>query len=115
MVNNDFITYNNNIISFIGYRTPKNRNLPKSIQVPDLYNETAYISVFPYEENFIEASANYIDEGSGFETEVPFVNYSVCCAKGIFEGCKTLRINFYNNGDPPGFSNLGPVRIVEIF
>jgi hypothetical protein len=114
MVQNDFVTFNKNILTFIGYRTPKNGDLAPLLQVPDLYNETLNINIEPYLENFIQATANYIDEGSSFVTTVPFIDYTVSAASGIFEGYKNVRINFYNDGDPPGFTGLGKVRIVTI-
>jgi hypothetical protein len=118
MVNNDFITYNKNILSFVGYRTPRNTSLPLNLQVPDIYNETINISLpganNDYSQDYIQGVANYLDEGTGFETQVSKVDYVVSAASGIFSGYKIIRINFFNNGDPPGFSGLGPVRIVEI-
>jgi len=116
MVESDFVTYNKNMLTFIGYRTPKNPafNSNPTIQVPDLYNETININIEPYENNFIQASANYIDEGSGFETSVPYVDYTVSAASGVFAGFKNIRIIFYNNGNPPGFTGLGKVRKVII-
>ena len=116
MVDNDFVTYNTNILTFIGFRTPKNPDLDSrpDLQVPDLYNETINVNVEPYLENYIQASANYVDSGSSFVTTVPFIDYSVSAASGIFKDCKNLRINFYNDGDPPGYTGLGKVRIVTI-
>jgi hypothetical protein len=114
MTESDFISYNTNIITFVGSRTPENQNLPEEQRVPDIYNETVNISVEPYETNYIQASANYLDTGSGFETERQFVNYGVTTASGIFKGFTNIRINFYNNGNPPGYEGLGPVRIVTI-
>ncbi len=115
MVQNDFVTFNKNMLTFIGYRTPKNLALPAYIQVPDLYNETLSINIEPYLENFIQATANYVDEGSSFVTTVPFIDYTVSAASGIFEGYKNVRINFYNDGNPPGYpGGLGKVRVMTI-
>ena len=114
MTERNFIDYNTNILTFVGSRTPKNPTLPSNLQVPDIYNETVNISIEPYESNYIQASANYLDDGSGFETTVSSVNYTVTAASGIFEGFTNVKIDFFNNGDPPGYKNLGPVRIVTI-
>jgi hypothetical protein len=114
MVEQNFVTYNTNILSFVGYRTPKNIDLDTYLQVPDLYNETININVEPYINNYIQASANYVDSGSSFVTTVPFIDYTVSAASGIFNGCKNIRINFYNDGNPPGYTGLGKVRIVTI-
>jgi hypothetical protein len=116
MTDSTFTNFNTNILTFIGMRTKRNITLPPYCQVPDIYNETLCINIEPYENNFIQAVANYLDEGNGFETSVPYVDYAVTGASGIFEGYKIVRINFYNNGDPPGSNrNLGKVRIVTIF
>jgi len=115
MVNSDYETYNQNIITFVGYRTPRNTSLPSNLQVPDLYNETVSINLYPYStNNYIQASANYVDESGGFETTVPFVDYTVMAASGVFEGYKNFRIRFFNDGNPPGYTGLGPVRIIEL-
>lgn len=114
MVDQDFVTYNTNILTFLGYRTPKNPDLEPDLQVPDLYNETISINVEPYIENYIQATANYIDDGSSFVTTIPFMDYTVSAASGIFSGSKNVRVNFYNDGNPPGHTGLGKVRIVTI-
>jgi len=114
MTQSDYVTYNTNIINFISNRVVQNTTLPQNIQVPDLYNEVVNISILPYENNYIQAAANYVDLGSGIITTIPFVDYSVTTASGIFEGYKTIRILFYNNGNPPGYTGLGPVRLVQL-
>lgn len=115
MTESNFLDYNTNIITFVGSRTPKNTDLPAvNLQVPDIYNETISISIAPYDSNFIQATANYLDPGSGFETQRQFVDYGVTTASGVFKGFTNLRITFYNNGDPPGHVGLGPVRVVTI-
>jgi hypothetical protein len=118
MTERNFIDYNTNILTFVGSRTPKNPTLtptlPPNLQVPDIYNETVNISIEPYESNYIQASANYLDDGSTFETTVSSVNYTVTAASGIFEGFTNVKIDYFNNGNPPGYKNLGPVRIVTI-
>ena len=110
-----FVTYNKNIMTFNAVRTPSNKFLLKEIQVPDLYNETISISVVPYECNFLQAAANYFDPGKSAATTVPYVEYSVTGARGIFSGIRLVKLSIYNNGDPPGYTGLGPVRIVEFF
>ena len=116
MTESDYQTYNSNIITFIGYRTPANPTLPSNMQVPDIYNETVSINMQPYNDNFIQATANYLDTGTGFATTVPFIDYKVSIASGIFSGFTNMRINFYNDGNPPGYpaGGLGKVRIITI-
>ena len=115
MTDSNFVTYNKNIITFAGSRTPTNTDLPQNMRVPDMYNETIDINMYPlYGDNYIQATANYIDTGKDFATTLPYVDYKVSIASGIFKGYKNLRINFYNKGDPPGYTNLGPVRIITI-
>jgi len=114
MTESDYQTYNKNILTIVGYRTPSNTSLPESIRVPSLYNETVSINVEPYGVNFIQATANYIDPGSGFETTLPFVDYKVSIATGIFANLTNFRIIFYNDGNPPGYSGLGQVRKIVI-
>lgn len=116
MTESDFQTYNTNILTFIGYRTPSNEELIPEMRVPDMYNETINVNIEPYDINFIQATANYIDNGSGLATTVPFVDYKVNIATGIFNGFTNMRINFYNDGNPPGFpnGNLGKVRIMTL-
>lgn len=116
MVDSNYITYNNNLLTVSGYRTPRNTSLPLELQVPDIYNETFNISILPYETNYIQAVADYLDPGTSFETTIPYVNYKVTAASGVFSGFTNMRIDFYNNGNPPGYTNqdLGPVRTVTI-
>jgi hypothetical protein len=115
MCESDFVTYNKNIMTFNAIRTPSNESLPETIRLPALYNETISISVVPYDCNFLQAAANYLDPGSGAATTIPYVDYSVTGARGIFSEFTRVRINIYNDGDPPGYTGLGPVRIVEFF
>ena len=105
MTNETYTTYTNDILTFIGYRTPG--DTINGTIIPALYNETLTINSLPYEDNFIQASANYVDEGTSFITEVPFVNYTVTASSGIYAGYKNVKIIFFN--DKPGRQ-----RIVEI-
>jgi hypothetical protein len=84
MTESDYETYNKNILTITGYRTPANATVPSNIRLPDMYNETICINVEPYNDNFIQTTANYIDTGTGFETMVPFIDYKVSLASGIF-------------------------------
>jgi len=50
-----------------------------------------FLSIFKnpfdfFENNFIQASANYIDESYGFITTITFVDYKVQTASGLFKG-----------------------------
>lgn len=105
MTNATYTTYTNDILTFIGYRTPG--ATVNGQKIPALYNETVTINSFPYEDNFIQATANYIDEGTSFITEIPFINYAVSASSGIYAGYKQLRINIFN--DKPGKQ-----RIIQI-
>lgn len=105
MTNATYTTYTNDILSFIGYRTPG--VTINGVQIPALYNETLTINSLPYEDNFIQASANYVDEGTEFITEVPFVNYTISASSGIYAGYKNVKLIFFN--DRPGRQ-----RIVQI-
>jgi hypothetical protein len=70
-----------------------------------------------YDTNYIQAVANYVDNGTEFETTISFVDYKVTTASGIFNGFKNVRVNFYNDGFPPGYTgttSLGPVRVMTI-
>lgn len=99
MTESDYTTYNTNILSFIGYRTPKNTSLSSPVQVPDIYNETLNISIQPYEKNFIQAVADYLDTGTTFETTIPYVDYKVTTASGVFSGFTNVRVEFFNGAN----------------
>jgi hypothetical protein len=107
MNESNFVTYNKNIITFIGNRTPANQDVPADIRVPDIYQETVCISIPEYENNFVQATANYLDSGNTDVTTVPFVDYGITTASGVFLGYKTIRIFFDND------NVLGPVRTVK--
>jgi hypothetical protein len=117
MTESDWLTYNNTILTFQSLRTPTNTSLPAECQVPSIYNETLDITVPPYDKNYLQATANYIDNSSGVATTTPFVEYGITMSGGIFSGYTKIRINFYNDGFPPGYTgttSLGPVRVMEI-
>jgi len=102
----------NDILYFEGYRSRKNIKT----MLPALYHETVCIisphqsgKNLQYQKNesadFIEATSNYVDEGTGFATETPFINYTVTGAGGKYEGYKNINIRF---------NNINKTRIVEI-
>lgn len=95
MSNSTFTSYTTDIISYISSRTPRN----ESLAIPDMYNEVLNINSLPYQDNYIQAAANYPDPGSGLETEVLNTNFSVTAASGIFSDYKNIYIT-YNNIDP---------------
>jgi hypothetical protein len=94
------------ILYFMGCRS---RFDPK-INLPSLYNETLCIisnnttltefeNGIPLYQNknnadFIQAVSNYVDGGETFATEIPFINYTVTGASGIYEGYKNVNITF---------------------
>lgn len=95
MTNESYTTNTNDILTFVGYRTPG--VTINGTSIPPLYNETLTITSLPYEDNFIQATANYIDNGSSFASEVPFINYSVTGSSGIYAGYNNVKIVIYNN------------------
>jgi len=94
MCNKNYSTNNSDIITFVGYRTPAN----EAVGFPQLYKEIVSINSKPYQNNFIEAVANYVDNGNGFATAINFVNYTVTAASGKFKGFTNIRINYNSNG-----------------
>ena len=91
---------NNDVICFIGYRTPSTDLGVYSIY--SLYNETTIIQT---ETGYISAAAIYNDGGSGFATELDHVEYAVTAATGEFVGAQILTIYF---------DNVKKTRIVKI-
>lgn len=100
MCRRNYITPTTDILSFEGHRTPGNDT------IPSLYKETLTINSVPYNFNFIIASANYVDEGNGFETTTPFIDYTVLGSSGIYKGYTRIRIIF---------DNVNHTRILKIF
>ena len=108
MVDSDFVTPNKNIITFVSMRTPE--NLP--VFDNNMYNETVCINVGS---SFIQGVSNYVDNNNTFETIIPYVDYSVTTASGIFKNFNNIRINYYNNKNPlKGFEGYGPIRTVVL-
>ena len=92
---------NKDIISFTGYRTPATNLGDYSIY--SLYNETLTIQT---KTGLISATAIYNDDGTSFETMMPFVEYAVTAASGEFDGAKIVTL-FLNN--------IKKTRIVKIY
>lgn len=92
----DYIEYNKNILTYVGFRTPKSTTLPTNLQVPDIYNETLNITVPPYEQNFVQAVNNYLDPGSGIETLLPTTTFKITAASGIFKEYTKIKIEYFN-------------------
>ena len=89
---------NNDVISILGFRTFGN----PLVKLPALYNETINIQT---KNGFVNAQAVYNDNGRGFATELPYVEYCVLGASGEFVGAKILTIFF---------DNINYTRIVKI-
>ena len=107
MVDSDFVTYNENIITFISMRTPGNLVFDKN-----MYNETVCITVGS---SYIQATSNYVDNNTTFETLTPYVEYAITGKTGIFTDFSKLVINFYNNTHPlKGYEGYGPIRTVNL-
>lgn len=100
MCKEDYRSLTTDILTFEGHRTPGNDN------IPSLYKETLTINSRPYVNNYICASATYIDPGNGFETTLSSMDYTVLGSSGIYKGFKTIRIYF---------NNKNHTRIVRIF
>jgi hypothetical protein len=108
MVDSDFLTYNQNIITFVSMRTPAN----PPVFDKNMYNETVCINVGS---SFIQAVANYVDNNNTFETLIPYVEYAITAKTGIFTDFNKLVINFYNDTYPlKGFEGYGPIRTVNL-
>jgi len=92
MCKSDFETPTTDIINFLGNRVPKNDD----VGLPSTYLETVTIISKPYQRenvsNMITATANYIDSGTGEETETDYINYTVTGASGKFAGYKNIKI-----------------------
>lgn len=81
------------IITYVSSRTLENPNdFPK-----EMYNEVLTITSEPYNENLVQAVCNYEDTGSGFETTVPFNNFTIIGASGKFIGYKNIKITYNND------------------
>jgi hypothetical protein len=89
MINKDG-TQNNNILNFIGYRTPANKNL----NVPALYDEI--VSILMEDGSYVSAQKLYIDDGSSFVTTTPYTIYDITTSSGIFKNYKFIKIIFDN-------------------
>lgn len=92
-ITNRFMTnasgsYNQDIITFIGYRTPGD----DSLGIPNLFCETVMIKT--PQGDFISGLANYIDNGSGRVTSSSYENFAVTCASGNFAGYKNIKITY---------------------
>jgi hypothetical protein len=93
---------NNDVISFVGYRTLPDNNLGV-YSIYQLFNETLNIQT---KTGFINATAIYNDEGTGSVTTIPYVQYAVSATSGEFEGAKIVTIFF---------DNVNKTRRVEIY
>ena len=102
MTNKTYTENTTNIITFNGARTPGN----KLLDIPNLYNETVIIISKPYQYNFIQASANYIDPGSSSRTELDSIIYNVSASSGIFSKYTKILIKF---------NNVNETRIVKLY
>lgn len=96
MVEDDYVTYNKNILTYVGYRTPRDTALPTNLQVPDIFNETLNITVPPYDQNFVQAVNNYLDPGSGIETQIDTTTFKITAASGIFREYTKVKIEYFN-------------------
>lgn len=105
MSNSSYDSYTSDIMTYISCRTPKSSD-PGAFD-KDMYNEYLTINSAPYQENFIQAVANYIDDSESYETTVPDNNFVVTAATGKYKNYKNINIT-YDNVDPR------KTRIVQI-
>jgi hypothetical protein len=109
MTESDFVTYNKDKITVSLYRIPKNLLLPEELQINEFY-ETYNIRL--NNGDFVQGVASYFESGTNPITQIPEVIFNITTADGMFTGYKSFKVNYYNNGDPPGYTGLGPVRII---
>ena len=86
------------IITFSGVRIPHSAEDVRP-PIEGIYTETIDITSNikkPFESSFITAKKNYRDNGTGFETKLPFVDYVVLGANGIYKGRTNIRIYIDN-------------------
>ncbi len=83
--------FNNNLIMFFGYRTPEG---PPPLSIKPYYSEQ--IQIILADGGYINAQTVYIDNGSGFVTETPRVDYTVLGSSGSLSGARMLSILFDN-------------------
>ena len=81
-------TYNKDLITYFGYRTPGRVDLG----IPALYCETLIVKT--PQGDLISGLANYLDQGSGSVTTQPFENFAVTCASGKFAGYKNIKVTY---------------------
>lgn len=81
-------TYNQDIITYFGYRTPGSVDLG----IPSLFCETIIIKT--EDGDLISGLANYVDGGSGSATTTPYENFAVTCASGKFAGYKNIKVTY---------------------
>ena len=80
---------NNDVISFLGIRTPED----KLLGLQPLYNETVTIQTSL---GLINGQAIYVDNGSGVTSTVLKVQYAVGANSGEFDGAKIITIYIDN-------------------
>ena len=93
---------NNDIITFVNYRTPEVNTLGE-YSIYALFYEILQIQTST---GLISASATYADSGSSSITQLPYVQYAVSAASGPFVGAKIVTIYF---------DNINRTRRVEIY
>lgn len=98
MSNSTFNSYTSDIIAYISSRS-KETTINSELIIPPLYNEILTINSLPYQDNYIQATSNYIDGDSEYATSVNETNFIVTAASGKFKNYKNINIK-YNNADP---------------
>ena len=96
MSNSTYNSYTSDIISYISCRTPKS-NVSGAFD-KNMYNEFLTINSLPYQNNFIQAVANYEDNSEIYETTVSENNFIVTASSGKYENYKNIKI-IYDNTD----------------
>ena len=85
MMNEDGTPNYESVINFLGFRTPADA----SVGLLPLYNETVTIQT---KTGNITGTAIYVDNGEGFVSQTPVIEYAVGSNSGEFAGAKILTI-----------------------
>ena len=88
LTNSNYNPIPDTTVTFVGYRVPNTTILSTPV-----YNETVTIVI---ENSTLNAVATYADSGTGFETTLPFQEYTVTGGTGAFKHVNKMVIKFNN-------------------
>lgn len=92
LTNKDGVALNNQVISYWNSRIPGDIDA----NIAARFYEVLMINVSENGDNFVQASANYVDLGSGSNTTVDSNLFAVSAGTGMFKDAKTIVVE-YNN------------------